>query len=144
MPDIAPLTQKSINSIAHTGYLNVWEGSVRSSKTVTSLIAYHKYVFESRDKYFIMSGKTIGSLRRNCIEGEFGILALYEGAITYGRDSDGNRILSIVGADGTIKIIYCFGAVNEASYTTLRGITAGGWYAEIGRASCRERVSSPV
>lgn len=124
------LNQKSVNSIVYTGYLNVWEGAVRSSKTVVSAIAFMSFVYESEDSVFIMSGKTIASLYRNVITGDFGILELYKGMVEYKRDSQNNSVLSILGQDGREKLIYCFGANDERSYQTLRGLTAGGWYAD--------------
>ena len=42
---LLPLNQKAINSIVYTEYLNVWEGAVRSGKTVCSLIAFYLYVY---------------------------------------------------------------------------------------------------
>lgn len=123
------LNQKAINSIANTGYLNVWEGSVRSSKTVTSEIAFIKFVYFSPDNIFIASGKTVSSLYRNCIGGEFGFLGLFKN-IKYTTDTNGSKKLEMVGADGKVKTIYCFGANDESSFQSLRGLTAGGWYAD--------------
>lgn len=124
------LNQKSINSIVYTGYLNVWEGAVRSSKTVVSAIAFIIFVYESDDLVFLMSGKTIASLYRNVITGDYGILALFDGMVSYRRDSQNNTVLTVIGNGGVEKTIYCFGANDERSYQTLRGITAGGWYAD--------------
>lgn len=125
-----PLNQKAINSITKTGYLNIWEGSVRSSKTVSCNIAFILYVYFSVDNYFIMSGKTIGTLYKNCIGGDFGILGLFRGLAQYTRDSEGNRMILLKGYDENIKTIYCFGAHDESSFQTLRGLTAAGWLAD--------------
>lgn len=124
------LNQKSINSIIYTGYLNVWEGAVRSSKTVVSILAFICFVYNSKDGVFIMSGKTIASLYRNVITGDYGVLSLFKGLVDYKRDSQNNSVIKLVGADGQEKTIYCFGANDERSYQTLRGLTAGGWYAD--------------
>lgn len=127
---VKPLTQKSINSIANTAYLNVWEGAVRSGKTVSSSIAWIIYVSNSPENYFIMSGKTISTLYRNVIGGDFGMLAMLGLQGDYKIDRQGNRILYIRGIDGRMKYCYCFGANDESSYAVLRGLTAGGWYAD--------------
>lgn len=125
-----PLNQKGINSIIHIGYLSVWEGAVRSGKTVCACIAMVLKVYISQDNYFIMSGKTIATLYKNCIGGDYGILRLFQGIVNYKRDSEGNRILSLKGKDGNTKIIYCFGANDERSFQSLRGLTAAGWYGD--------------
>lgn len=127
---VKPLSQKAINSIANTGYLNVWEGAVRSGKTVASSVAWVIYVALSPENYFIMSGKTISTLYRNVLGGDFGMLNMLGTLGDYKIDRQGNRILHIKGIDGRDKQCYCFGANDESSYATMRGLTAGGWYAD--------------
>jgi len=126
---VKPLSRKAINSISETGYLNVWEGAVRSSKTVVSSLAWIDYVTKSPEQYFIMSGKTISSLYRNVIGGEYGVLAMLGPSGEYKVDREGNRVLIMRTPEGD-KTCYCFGANDERSYTTLRGLTVGGWYAD--------------
>jgi len=126
---VKPLTKKAINSIKKTGYLTCWEGAVRSGKTVASCLAWVGYVAQSKERYFIMSGKTIATLYRNVIGGEFGLLSILGAAGEYKVDREGNRILLIHTGKET-KTCYCFGANDERSYQTLRGLTAGGWYAD--------------
>jgi len=129
MNSVKPLTRKAINSIKRTGYLSVWEGAVRSSKTVASSLAWIAYVGRSSERHFIMSGKTIAALYRNVIGGDFGILSILGNMASYKVDREGNRIL-VIHTPNEDKICYCFGANDERSYTTLRGLTAGGWYAD--------------
>ena len=126
---VKPLTQKAINSIVNTGYLNVWEGAVRSSKTVSSEIAWGKYLTESPENVFIMSGKTIASLYKNVIGGDFGLLAMFGSKASYHRDPEGNRVFELQTAHG-VKKCYCASGDNERSFQKIRGITAGGWYAD--------------
>lgn len=126
---IAPLSPKALRSIAQPGYLNVWEGAVRSTKTVTSEHAWIRYVSRSPESTFIMSGKTQGSLFRNVIDGEFGILALLGSNGDYHVDREGNRILTINSTRG-VKNCYCFGANDDGSYKALRGFSPAGWYAD--------------
>ena len=56
------LSDKSKAAIASSGYLTVFEGAVRSGKTVTANIAWLKYVVSSPENRFLMSGNTIASL----------------------------------------------------------------------------------
>lgn len=127
---VKELTQKAINSIANTGYLNVWEGSVRSGKTVCSSLAWITYVSNSPESFFIMSGKTIATLYRNVIGGDFGLLAMLGSSGEYKIDREGNRLLQIWVDSETVKTCYCFGAHDQSSYQVMRGLTAGGWYAD--------------
>jgi len=110
-------------SILNTGFLNVWEGAVRSSKTLASLIAWGIYIGTSPEKVFLMSGATMGSISRNCIIGEFGFVAL-TGAIQR-TDTDGSKYLQL--GD---KIIYYVGSDNTRSFQKIRGMTIGGWLAD--------------
>lgn len=130
MLEVKPLSQKAINSIANTGFLNVWEGAVRSGKTVASSIAWILYIVDSPERDFIMSGKTLGSLYRNVIGGQFGMLSLLGQMGWYGKDKSGNTILKVRLGNKDEKVCYCFGAKDEGSFGPLRGITAGGWYAD--------------
>lgn len=130
MSRVKPLTQKAINSIANTGYLNCWEGAVRSGKTVASSVAWINYVANSPEKFFIMSGKTIATLYRNVIGGDFGMLAILGPLGEYKIDREGNRILRVRVSKDNIKTCYCFGANDESSFQVMRGLTAGGWYAD--------------
>jgi PBSX family phage terminase large subunit len=129
MPEVQPLSPKALQSICNTGYLNVWEGAVRSAKTVASELAWIDYVANSPESTFIMSGRSQGSLHRNVIGGDFGLLAMLGVDGDYKVDREGNRILTIKTPRGP-KRCYCFGANDDRSYGTLRGLTAGGWYAD--------------
>ena len=120
---LLPFSDKVNDSIFTTGTFNVWEGSVRSSKTIASLLAFAIYTQESPDSTFLMTGATMGSVSRNCINGDFGFIAL-TGA-TQHTDTDGSKYLNYKG-----KVIYYAGADNVASYRKIRGLTIGGWYAD--------------
>lgn len=57
------------------------------------------------------------------------MLAIMGRHAEYGFDRIGNHILNLHFETGD-KICYCFGASDGSSYTTLRGLTVGGWYAD--------------
>ena len=113
----------------NTGFLTVWEGSVRSMKTVTSLKAFLDYVisYPVNNSRFIMTGATQGSIYRNCIENEFGIIALSGGLLVEKVDKNNAKYLALL---GTRKKIYYFGGDNVACYKPRRGATYAGWYAD--------------
>ncbi len=120
---LLPFNEKVVSSIKDTQTFNVWEGSVRSSKTIASLLAFAIYTQESPDSTFLMTGSTMGSVSRNCINGDFGFIAL-TGA-TQHTDTDGSKYLNYKG-----KVIYYAGADNVGSFRKIRGLTIGGWYAD--------------
>lgn len=122
---LKPLSHKACAAIRCTGWMTVWEGAIRSGKTVSSLIAWLAYVVRSPEKTFFMSGKTLGSLIRNAIDGDFGFLALAHPHAVITKDRAGTAIIRI-----GEKTIYLFGAADDSSYERLKGLTAGGWYAD--------------
>lgn len=124
--------EKALMSIRDTGYLTVWEGAVRSSKTVLALIAFAMYVRNSTETRFLMSGRTIGTVEQNCILTEFGILNLIPGA-EYRNVGEKRAIkLRVKQRDGTIvrKVIIVQGASTIKDYMALRGQSYGGWFAD--------------
>ena len=72
-----------------------------------------------------MTGNTFASLVHNTIDGEFGLLNLFEGLLTMKRDGSGAHCLYILG-----KKILLFGAHDESDYKRIKGLTVGGWYAD--------------
>lgn len=122
---LKPLSPKARASIKADGWMTVWEGAIRSGKTVASIIAWLMYLSHTRERVFFMSGKTYGSLIRNVIDGEFGMLALGAPYVEITKDRTGSSVL-LVGD----KKIYLFGASDDGAYMRLKGLTAGGWYAD--------------
>jgi len=122
---VYPVNKKSREAIKQNGFLTVYEGAVRSAKTVTSLIQWYRYIINSPENVFLMSGNTLGSISRNCINGDFGFIAITGGKAVPKTDTDGSKYLLL----GAKKIYYC-GADNHASFKKIRGMTIGGWYAD--------------
>ena len=123
MIDLLPFGEKARLSIFEADFLNVWEGSVRSMKTITSLFGWMLYVIQSAGRTFVMAGNTLGSLSRNCIDGEFGLLSLSGGTMRKTRDADGSTVIRI-----SDKTIYLFGADDIRAYRKLRGLSPTGIY----------------
>jgi PBSX family phage terminase large subunit len=121
---LKPLSHKARASIKANGWMTVWEGAIRSGKTVASLIAWMLYISRSPENVFIMSGNTLGSVIRNTIVGDFGLLAMFPKAVLT-KDKSNTTIIRFGG-----KVIYLFGAHDDSDYKRLKGLTAGGWYAD--------------
>lgn len=125
--------RKALMSAVDTGFLNVWEGAVRSSKTVVALVAFVHYIRHSPERNFLLSGRTMGTIEQNCILGDFGILNMIPGS-TYGKYGKKDVItFRVKGPDGihTIeKHIIVQGASNIGDYKSLRGNSYAGWFAD--------------
>ena len=122
---LKPLSPKAMASVFADGWMTVWEGAIRSGKTVASLIAWLRYIQSSKERIFFMTVKSHGSLMRNCIIGDFGLLNLAYPYAVLTKDEAGTSVIKI--GD---KVIYLFGANDSGSYLLLKGLTAGGWYAD--------------
>mgnify|MGYP002620322065 FL=1 len=99
------------------------DGAIRSGKTVAgidSFITWSLHTF--RGQNFIISGKSIGALKRNVLRPTFQMMAAKGIPYRYNR------------SEGYIEIgsntYYTFGANNEASQDVLQGLTAAGAYAD--------------
>ena len=123
--DVKPFGPKARKAVKSKGFLTAYEGSVRSMKTVTSLVELLLYVVKSPENVFLMSGNTLGSVSRNCIQGDFGLIAITGGKAKTRTDADGSKFIQL----GKKKIYYC-GADDAASYKKIRGLSIGGWYAD--------------
>lgn len=125
-----PFAEKSILAL-RAGHQDpvettVYEGSIRSAKTFTSLHDWDNYVLHCPATTFMMSGNTLGSLSRNCLDDpEYGFMAITGGAARQRSDRDGSHFLDYAG-----KRIYLMGANDAASYKKAQGLSTGGWYAD--------------
>lgn len=108
--------QNSLNGI-------IAEGSVRAGKT---LILSFSFIMWAMSKYnkknFAITGKTIGSLRRNVITGLKEIL-LSRGYKVIDRQTQSSLIISY---KGNINTFYLFGGRDERSQDLIQGITLAG------------------
>lgn len=122
---VMPIGDAAKHRVFNTEYLTVWEGAVRSGKTTETLIAWMHYMLVSPEHIFLMSGATQGSLVKNCIDNDFGLIALTGGSAEKRTDRDGNKFIYWLG-----NKIYYVGSDTRVSYKKIRGLTIGGWYAD--------------
>lgn len=99
--------------------INLWEGSVRSSKTWASLFAWIRYIGHAPDGDLLMTGKTDRALYRNVIKPMQNFLGsdfkYWQGR---GEASLWGRTIHIVGAN------------DERSEGKIRGMTCAGAYGD--------------
>lgn len=97
--------------------VNLLEGSVRSGKTWISLIMWALFVASMpKDAEFLMVGKTLTTLKRNCLN----LLQEMEPSFTF---STNGKAASLYG-----HRIWLEGADNETSENKIRGMTLAGAY----------------
>lgn len=101
--------------------INILDGSVRSGKTFISLPKFAIEVKMSPDYYeFLMVGKTINSLNRNCLH----LLQTIVGKA--------NFKYSLTKKEATLfgHTVYLEGANDEQAFTKIQGMTLGGAYCD--------------
>ncbi len=115
-----PLTRKAFASVELAiKRWNIWEGSVRSGKTVASIVAWLKFVRSGPPGDLLMVGKTERTLFRNVIRPIMMMLG------TRAKFVAGRGELIIAG-----RVIYLVGANDERAEEKIRGLTLAGAYVD--------------
>ncbi|MHC8464499.1 PBSX family phage terminase large subunit [Weissella tructae] len=119
------LTWWSANSPYKDKDAIIADGSVRAGKTVVMSLSYviwAMHTFENEN--FGITGKTIGSLRRNVIT-----------PLTYMLESEGYKVTDRrsenyleISRGGKTNLFYLFGGSDESSYKLVQGLTAAGFF----------------
>lgn len=117
--DVEPLTGKAKETaLLCTARINVFEGAVRSAKTVSSLVAWIKFVRTAPPGPLLMAGRTERTLKRNIIDPLVEML--------------GQSRCRLVAGSGELHMlgrrIYLVGADNESSQEKIRGLSLVGAY----------------
>lgn len=117
----APLVGKQRESVRRsTAAGNLWEGAVRSSKTVCSLIRWLEYLIDGPRGELAMIGKTERTLKRNVIDPIIGMVGPRRAKL-----SAGSGEASILG-----RRIYLCGANDVGAVNKIAGMTLAGWYGD--------------
>lgn len=106
--------------VESTARINIWHGSVRSSKTIMSIIRWIEYVKTAPPGKLLMVGKTERTLKRNILD----VIEDIVGKKNY-HFSSGKGEVKIFGR--TIEIV---GANDERSENKIRGMTLAGAYGD--------------
>lgn len=118
---VKPLTGKARAAVrlCNAEY-NIWEGSVRSGKTVSSILAWLEFVLHGPPGNLLMVGKTERTLQRNIIDPIVEWLGPSRARLVAGSGE-----LWICG-----RRIYLAGANNELAQDKIRGMTLVGAYVD--------------
>jgi len=97
----------------------ILEGAVRSGKTFLNNAIFYMLVRgqTGAGKHFIITGHTLGSIKRNVLEPMSMDLGL-------NAKMDNNGMLRMFG-----NFVHCFGSDRADSYKAMTGMTGAGWYA---------------
>lgn len=119
--DLRPLTGKARRSVklANARY-NIWEGAVRSSKTVASSVAWMKYARTAPPGPLAMIGKTERTLKRNVIDPIIEMVGA-----SRARYLAGSGELWLNG-----RRIYTAGANDATAVSKIQGLTLAGAYGD--------------
>lgn len=118
---VSPLAGKQLDSVRlATARLNIWEGSVRSSKTISSLIAWLTFVRTGPPGNLLMAGKTERTLKRNIIDPLTEMLGPARCRLVQGSGE-----LWLLG-----RRVYLAGANDERAQERIRGLTLAGCYVD--------------
>lgn len=121
MTAIKPLTGKASRSVkASTARFNVWEGAVRSSKTVASIIRWMQYARKGPAGNLVMIGKTERTLKRNVIDPIIDMVG-----VKRARYVAGNGEFWLFG-----RRIYVAGANDTKAVSKIQGLTLAGAYGD--------------
>ena len=123
--DLAPFTPKQVLTLQHSQHpearINLWVGSVRSGKTINSLIAWVNFIVNNTPRGpLLMAARTTDTLRRNVLDPLTELIG--EENITL-RLGDGKA--TILG-----RTVHLVGADNTAAESRIRGLTLAGSYVD--------------
>lgn len=123
-----PFSQKQLKVInwwradapTHKFDIMIADGSVRSGKTVACILGFLLFTLEFKNENFIVSGKTIGAVKRNVVAPMLAMLSSMNIDYEYNRSENFITVKS--------NNYYLFAGNNEASQDTVQGLTAAGAY----------------
>lgn len=111
-----------VNALKNSTHkINIWQGSVRSGKTISSIVRWLQFVQECPANYnLLMVGKTDRALKRNILDVIIQIVGPKNAVYKFGT---GEFVLFG-------RVIYVVGANDERSSDKIRGISLGGCYCD--------------
>lgn len=115
-----PFSRKGYQSIIESNArINIWQGSVRSGKTIASIARWLEYIEEGPPGDLLMAAKTERTLKRNILDPIFDMVG---DNLVY-RQGQGEATLYG-------RRIYVAGANDERSEGRIRGMTLAGVYGD--------------
>ncbi|WP_079405462.1 PBSX family phage terminase large subunit [Streptomyces sp. 3211] len=118
--DRLPLSRKQLRSIGRaTARINLWHGSVRSGKTIASLLAFAIAVATAGPSgLIVIAGRSLQTIERNCLE-PLQDPALFGPLAHHIQHTRGATTATILG-----RTVHLIGAADARAEGRLRGLTA--------------------
>ena len=117
------LSPKYREFLCYEARVEVLEGTTFAGKTTVGVIKLMLRIAESTKRFHIISGLDLGTLEKNIINQDYGILDIFDGLVSY-RPNGGNGIsmphISYRTPNGE-KIIYVLGYDNKARWKKALG-----------------------
>ncbi|WP_405679286.1 PBSX family phage terminase large subunit [Streptomyces sp. NBC_00048] len=120
MTALAPLSPKQVDSIrGATARINIWHGSVRSGKTIASLVCFLLMIRRApASGLIVICGRSLQTIERNCLD----VLAdptLFGEVAAEVHHTRGATTAVILG-----RVVHLVGAADARAEGRLRGMTA--------------------
>jgi PBSX family phage terminase large subunit len=106
--------------LAPDSRIAIYEGAVRSGKTIVSLLAWIDFISTAPKGPLLMAGRTTDTLRRNVIDPMIELLGTRAVQVNYG-----SQTAHILG-----RKVHIVGADNIAAESRIRGLTLAGAYVD--------------
>ncbi|UQN29472.1 PBSX family phage terminase large subunit [Brachybacterium kimchii] len=117
MPGLSTAQRASI--LESTGAVNGWEGSIRSGKTIASLIRFSEYAMASPEGHLAILGWTLTTIQRNVLDP---LVNLHPSIVRHTR---GSNVAWIMGRE-----VQLVGFSDKRSEAVIRGLTLAGAYVD--------------
>jgi PBSX family phage terminase large subunit len=115
-----PIGKQRYSILNSNARINLWGGSVRSGKTIASILRWIDYILTGPEGNLLMIGKTQRSLEHNVLD----VISELIGSKNYKY----NRVTGEVFIYG--RKCFAIGANDETSKSKIQGITAAGAYGD--------------
>jgi PBSX family phage terminase large subunit len=115
-----PVGKQRSSIVESNARINIWDGAVRSGKTIASIIRWLDHIARGPQGDLLMAGKTERTLKRNVIDTITDIVGTDQCRVNWGLGEA--RILG--------RRVYLLGANDARSEEKLRGLTLAGLYGD--------------
>ena len=117
------LSEKYLAFLGHRAKVEVLEGTTFAGKTTVGVVKFMLRVAESAKKYHIIAGLDLGTLEKNIINPDYGILHIFDGLVTYRPAGGAGVSLPHVSYKTPVgeKVIYTLGYDNKARWKKALG-----------------------
>ena len=118
------LSQKNKDFIKHRAEVEFLEGTTFAGKTTMGIPKFMFRIAESPKKLHVLAGLDLGTIEKNIINKDLGIVDIFGGYIEYNPSGKGEHTLPHIVYtldNGTKKIIYVVGYDNKARWKKVLG-----------------------